>query len=180
MINDILSIRKGRRETIGEVCTKMFQRANPGILNAPAPYIPSVAQLLALAQRPSAQFLDDLAVAFANKNTLNAEDAAETVDYFLRLLPVFHDVVSRTGPLPYSQAMSRVPGEPSSSRSLDDQEALQPLQVPTPASDGNAALASPPNDCIYVGGDEKVTAWQEHHDFFEKAWAGHFGYQADG
>ncbi|KAF4426636.1 hypothetical protein F53441_14112 [Fusarium austroafricanum] len=179
MINDILSIRKGRADTIGEVCTKMFQRANPGILDTPAPYIPSVAQLLAVAQRPTAQFHNDLAVAFANSNTLNAEDAVETVDYFLQLLPIFLDVVSRTGPLPDSQAMPRVPGEPGSSRSLGNQETLQPLQVPTPASDGNTAFASQPNDCIYVGGDERVTAWQAHHDFLEKEWDGHFGHSAD-
>ncbi|KAM0541010.1 hypothetical protein ACHAPJ_013410 [Fusarium lateritium] len=161
----------------------MFQCANPGILDTPAPYIPSVAQLLAVAQRPTTQFHNDLAVAFAKNNNLSPEVASETANYFLGLLPVFYDVVSRTGPLPGSQAIPRVPadnGEPNSFTSLGDQETVQPLQVPTPASDGSAVVASQLNDCIYVGGGEEATAWQEHDDFLEKEWFGHFGYKADG
>ncbi|GKU04516.1 hypothetical protein FLAG1_06063 [Fusarium langsethiae] len=174
-IENILELRKKPGDPYHALWTDMYRLAHPDTVHAPAPYLPTFSQALAVARDPTVGFAKLLVLNFANQGGTSQEEATKNMITFCRYLPVFHDTLSRIGPRPASHTVSRavtIEDHPSTSVFTSDE---YPLQLPTPAADTYASSLDPEStrtEGRIVG--EMAQDVQEHMDFLEKEWKGYF------
>lgn len=158
--------------------TKMYRLAHPDPVHAPAPYLPTISQALAVARNPSEDFMKMLVLNFADHGNTTQEEATKNALNFVRYLPVFHDTLSRTGSRPAGHIVPQTAiadDHPNTPAFVADEG---PLQLPTPAADDTTShenILDP--DELSIDGwvfDDTAQDGQEHMNFLDTAWDDHF------
>lgn len=115
-LKKLCKTRRRRHETPGKQWVRIFKIIHPNQNHIPAPYVPSVSDLEAIARAPPPDFVKNLA-----KRLQSAGDGSfGEIHLFLAKVPHFLDLVCLTGAYPDSQSV--IP------HSLDDTGVSTPME----------------------------------------------------
>ncbi|KAH8666158.1 hypothetical protein BGZ61DRAFT_538349 [Ilyonectria robusta] len=115
-LKKLCKTRRGRHETPGKQWVRIYKIIHPNQNYIPAPYVPSVSDLEAIARAPPPDFVKELA-----KRLQSAGDGSSgEIHLFLSKVPHFLDLVCLTGAYPDSQSV--IP------HSLDDTSVSAPME----------------------------------------------------